>query len=67
MSYSPTHHLRFVERKIRLNHPDDENLSVTQKVKILQQFIEHEGGKEVFGNMFVQIYGTWKDVRTEEE
>lgn len=62
MTYNITNHLRFVERNVPVK--SDTEQFVCSSVKILQQFIEHEGGKEVFGNMFVQIYGTWKDVPT---
>lgn len=64
MTGTPTFHLRFVERVI----PAPENgAGVGKTVRILQQFHEHTNGKDVAGDSFVQVYGTWKDVRTEKE
>lgn len=60
---NPTMHLRFVKREIF--NPMD--VTDHMKVKILQQFYEHTNGKDVAGDSFIKIYGTWVDVRTEAE
>lgn len=62
---NPTMHLRFIERDIVVERRED--AAISRKVKILQQFHEHTSGKDVAGDSFIQIYGTWVDVRTEAE
>lgn len=58
----PTAHLRFVERTEIIDHNPETGTSTGRKVKVLQQFWETPHGKEVAGDMFVQIYGKWIDI-----
>lgn len=60
---TPTFHLRFVERQEIVERGEDH--STTRTVRILQQFWEHPSGKEVFGDMFIQVYGSWRDIPVE--
>jgi len=57
---TPTMHLRFIERTEIIEQNGE--ASIGRKVKILQQFWETTSGKDVVGDMFVQIYGVWKDI-----
>jgi hypothetical protein len=67
MISNPTLHLRFIERIEIIDSNPETGVSTGRTVKILQQFHEHNNGKDVAGDMFVQIYGTWRDIRTERE
>ena len=67
MISTPTLHLRFVERQEVDFEGSTHEYTAHRTVRILQQFHEHNNGKDVAGDMFVQIYGTWRDVRTEKE
>lgn len=58
----PTAHLRFVSRMEITHQSDDGKSSIGRQIKVLQQFFEHSNGPEVVGDMFVTIYGSWKDV-----
>jgi len=58
----PTMHLRFVERTEIVDSNPETGVSTGRIVKVLQQFYETSHGKDVVGDMFVQIYGKWVDV-----
>lgn len=57
---TPTMHLRFVER-VEIVEQSGE-ASMGRKVKVLQQFWETPNGKDAVGDMFVQLYGVWRDI-----
>ena len=57
---TPTMHLRFVERLEIVEQSGE--ASMGRKVKVLQQFWETPNGSDVIGDMFIQIYGVWKDI-----
>jgi hypothetical protein len=59
---TPTAHLRFVERIEIINNNPETGVSTGRTVKVLQQFFETPQGKDVMGDMFVQIYGKWIDI-----
>lgn len=56
----PTNHLRFIVKDEIVS--SNENSVIAKKVKVLQQFWEHANGKDVAGDMFVQMYGSWLDI-----
>ena len=60
---TPTLHLRFIERQEIVERQVTHN--TTRTVRMLQQFWEHTNGKDVCGDTFVQLYGSWRDVPTE--
>ena len=53
-------HLRFIERVEVIEQNGD--ASIGRKVKVLQQFWETPNGSDVIGDMFIQIYGVWRDI-----
>lgn len=57
-----TNHLRFVERTEIIDNNPETGISTGRTIRVLQQFYETPHGKEVVGDMFVQIYGKWVDV-----
>ena len=57
---TPTMHLRFIERMEVIEQNGD--ASIGRKVKVLQQFWETPNGSDVIGDMFIQIYGVWRDI-----
>ena len=57
---TPTMYLRFIERMEIIEQNGESSMG--RKIKILQQFWETPNGSEVAGDMFVQLYGTWRDV-----
>ena len=57
-----TAHLRFIERIEIDSENSTHEYNATKRVRVLQQFYETPHGKEVVGDMFVQIYGKWVDV-----
>ena len=57
---TPTMHLRFVERTEIVEQTSE--ASIGRKVKVLQQFWETPNGSDVIGDMFIQIYGVWRDI-----
>ena len=57
-----TAHLRFIERTEIDSENSTHEYNATKQVRVLQQFYETPHGKEVVGDMFVQIYGKWVDV-----
>ena len=57
-----TNHLRFVERTEIIDNKPETGISTGRTTRVLQQFYETPHGKEVVGDMFVQIYGKWVDV-----
>lgn len=57
---TPTMHLRFIERVEVIEQNGD--ASIGRKVKVLQQFWETPNGSDVIGDMFIQIYGVWRDI-----
>ena len=59
---TPTMHLRFVERPTIVDHKSVEGISTIRTTKVLQQFWETPNGSDVIGDMFIQIYGVWKDI-----
>lgn len=59
---TPTAHLRFVERTEIIDNNPETGVSTGRTVKVLQQFFETPQGKDVTGDMFVQIYGKWVDI-----
>lgn len=59
---TPTNHLRFVERTEITDTDPQTGISTGRIVRVLQQFWEHNNGKDVAGDMFVQIYGSWRDI-----
>lgn len=59
---TPTMHLRFIERTEIIESNLKTGISTGRNVKVLQQFWETTNGKDVVGDMFVQIYGVWRDV-----
>ena len=62
---TPTMHLRFVERTEIVEENGD--LSMGRPVRILQQFWETPTGSDAIGDMFIQIYGFWRDVPVVKE
>ena len=60
---TPTLYLRFVQRQEVVEQ--HANYSTARTVKILQQFFQHPDGKEVAGDAFVLIRGSWRDIPTE--
>lgn len=73
MTPIPTLHLRFVERHVYVNKPAyniySQQGTVSERVKktILQQFWQHQDGKDVCGDMFKPVCGEWRDVPVEKE
>lgn len=59
---TPTNHLRFVERTEITDTNPQTGISTGRIVRVLQQFWEHNNGKDVAEDMFVQIYGSWRDI-----
>jgi hypothetical protein len=59
---TPTMYLRFVEQDITEPHPKEPGVSVIKRSRVLQQFWETQNGSEVMGDMFTQIYGTWRNI-----
>ena len=57
-----TNHLRFIERTEIVDSNPETGVSTGRTIRVLQQFYETPHGKEVVGDMFVQIYGKWVDV-----
>ena len=53
-------HLRFIERMEVIEQNGD--ASIGRNVKVLQQFWETPNGSDVIGDMFIQIYGVWRDI-----
>lgn len=59
---TPTMHLRFVERD-EIDPENSTNEYIARKqVRKLQQFWETQNGSDVIGDMFIQIYGVWRDI-----
>ena len=54
--------MRFVERPTIVDHKSVEGISTIRTTKVLQQFWETPNGSDVIGDMFIQIYGVWKDI-----
>ena len=59
---TPTAHLRFVERTEIIDSNPETGISTGRTIRVLQQFWETPHGKDVVGDMFIQIYGKWVDV-----
>ena len=59
---TPTMHLRFVERTEIDSENSTHEYNATKNVKVLQQFWETPNGSDVIGDMFIQIYGVWRDI-----
>lgn len=62
---TPTAHLRFVERQELDRENSTHEYTAHRTIRVLQQFYETSHGKDVVGDMFVQIYGKWVDVPLE--
>lgn len=59
---TPTMHLRFVERTEIDSENSTHEYNATKQVRVLQQFWETPNGKDAVGDMFVQLYGVWRDI-----
>ena len=59
---TPTMHLRFVEREQIISSDPEARVSTSRTIKVLQQFWETPNGKDAVGDMFVQLYGVWRDI-----
>ena len=59
---TPTMHLRFVERTEIDSENSTHEYNATKQARVLQQFWETPNGKDAVGDIFVQLYGVWRDI-----
>ncbi len=58
----PTLHLRFVKKYEIDRGLSQPGASVARAVKVLQQFWQHQDGKECCGDILNLQRGTWRDI-----